>query len=62
MGYVGEKLKRALPNPLSASLDHIVSVAVGGLHTRANTQLAHLGCNSRKGVSVSCGGDQLRLF
>lgn len=38
----------AYPNPKSASLDHVLPIAKGGGHTRANCQLAHLGCNSRK--------------
>lgn len=36
------------PDGASASLDHIVPLAKGGAHTRANTQLAHLTCNVRK--------------
>jgi len=39
------------PDPRSASLDHIVPLAQGGGHVRANTQLAHYDCNSRKGAS-----------
>lgn len=47
------------PDPLSVSLDHIVPLARGGDHTRANTQAAHLRCNLRK----HCGGtDQLKLL
>jgi 5-methylcytosine-specific restriction endonuclease McrA len=38
------------PDPQSASLDHILSLAAGGEHTRANTQAAHLRCNVRKGA------------
>lgn len=38
------------PNPWSASLDHVVPLAVGGEHTAANVQLAHLRCNFRKGA------------
>lgn len=37
------------PSPLSASLDHIVPLSRGGAHSRANTQLAHLLCNVKKG-------------
>jgi 5-methylcytosine-specific restriction endonuclease McrA len=40
------------PDPLSASLDHIVPLFRDGHHTRANTQLAHLTCNIRKGTSL----------
>lgn len=38
----------AHPDPMSASLDHIVPLAKGGSHTRSNVQCAHLICNSRK--------------
>jgi len=57
----GKKVKRELkyPNPMSASLDHILPFALGGSHTRANVQLAHLRCNFKK----SDGGvGQLRLI
>lgn len=37
------------PDPLSASLDHIVPLSLGGDHTPANVQLAHWVCNVRKG-------------
>lgn len=36
-------------HPKSKSLDHIIPLSKGGLHTRENSQLAHLGCNSAKG-------------
>ena len=36
------------PDPMSASLDHVVPMSQGGPHTLTNVQLAHLGCNSRK--------------
>lgn len=42
----------AHPDPMSASLDHIVPVSRGGKHSRANTQCAHLTCNVRKGISI----------
>lgn len=38
------------PNPGSASLDHIIPLKRGGLHALSNVQLAHLGCNSKKGA------------
>lgn len=38
----------AWPHPRSASLDHVVPLADGGSHTKANVQLAHLECNVRK--------------
>lgn len=37
------------PHPRSPSLDHIVPLSKGGDHSRANTQLACLGCNVKKG-------------
>lgn len=41
---VNKKLK--WPNPLSASLDHIIALACKGTHERKNVQLAHLICNA----------------
>jgi len=32
-----------------ASLDHIIPISKGGKHSYANTQLAHLSCNIKKG-------------
>lgn len=49
----------AWPHPLSPSIDHLVPLALGGEHSLANTQLAHLVCNTRKGVKPA--GEQLRL-
>jgi hypothetical protein len=40
------------PNLMSASLDHILPVSLGGAHTTVNVQLAHLGCNISKGNRV----------
>lgn len=61
-GICGRKVDRSLahPDPMSASLDHIVPLAAGGLHERANAQLAHLRCNSVKGARAT--GNQLLLF
>jgi len=39
------------PDPMSASLDHIMPLSAGGDHSRANAQLAHWICNVRKGAS-----------
>lgn len=41
------------PDALSVSLDHIIPLALGGDHSRANTQCAHLGCNVRKGARAA---------
>lgn len=38
------------PDPRSASLDHLIPLAVGGLHETANCQASHLVCNLRKGA------------
>jgi 5-methylcytosine-specific restriction endonuclease McrA len=37
------------PDNRSASIDHIVPIKAGGLHTKANVQAACMGCNRRKG-------------
>lgn len=46
------------PHPRSASIDHIVPLAVGGLHVRANVQASHRECNGKKRHT---GPGQLRL-
>lgn len=48
------------PHPKSASLDHVVPLSRGGAHSRANTQLACLECNVRKGNRAA--GEQLALL
>jgi 5-methylcytosine-specific restriction endonuclease McrA len=40
------------PNPMSASLDHIIPLSKGGTHTYENVQLAHLTCNLSKGAKL----------
>jgi hypothetical protein len=40
--------KTTYPHPLSASLDHVVPLILGGAHSRANVAAAHLTCNSSK--------------
>jgi len=35
-----------------ASLDHIIPLSKGGSHSYANTQLAHLSCNIKKGNRI----------
>lgn len=42
------------PHPMSASLDHVLPLSLGGAHSMANVQLAHLICNHAK----SNGGSQ----
>lgn len=57
----GKKVNKRLhwPNPMSATLDHIVPLANGGQHIPENCQLAHFMCNSTRS---NVGGAQLRLF
>jgi 5-methylcytosine-specific restriction endonuclease McrA len=39
-----------MPDPFSPSLDHILPIARGGLHVRANVRLAHFICNAARGA------------
>lgn len=50
----GKKVNSGLvyPHPMSWSLDHVIPIARGGEHSYANTQLAHLLCNSRKHATI----------
>ena len=52
-GLCGGRVDMALrfPNRMSASVDHILPLSLGGNDMLANVQLAHLGCNLRKGAS-----------
>jgi predicted nucleic acid-binding Zn ribbon protein len=43
---------RGTTHPRAPELDHIVPLAAGGLHTRANTACACRQCNNRKGAAV----------
>lgn len=60
----GKKVNDKLKNPhlMSATLDHIVPLAIGGTHEPKNVKLAHMICNSMKGIGSSRGGDQLMMF
>ena len=51
-GLCGEPVDRRLsyPDPMSASLDHVVPIARGGSHTYGNVQCSHLECNVRASV------------
>lgn len=51
--------KLTYPHPMSASLDHLLPLALGGDHVYANVQAAHLQCNMDKGTA---GTDQLALI
>lgn len=61
-GLCGRVVRRRLHAPHSdaPTLDHIIPVSAGGQHTPENIQLAHYGCNSRKGTKPC--GSQLRLI
>lgn len=50
----GDELDRTIkyPDPLSASVDHIVPLSLGGTHEQANLQWTHLVCNIRKGAKA----------
>lgn len=41
------------PHPMSATLDHIVPLAHGGEHSRANAQASHNICNIRKADKIA---------
>jgi len=47
----GGRISRAriYPHPLSPTIDHVVPLACGGGHTRANVKAAHARCNLAKG-------------
>jgi 5-methylcytosine-specific restriction endonuclease McrA len=53
-GLCGEPIDKGIawPDPMSASLDHVVPISRGGKHSRANAQAAHLTCNVHKGASL----------
>jgi hypothetical protein len=43
------------PDLMSASLDHRIALAAGGLHTEEDVQSSHLICNLRKGPLTGDG-------
>lgn len=61
-GLCGRRVNNALtyPHPMSASLDHIEPLSLGGKHILSNVQIAHLTCNVAKGNRG--GGEQLLLI
>jgi 5-methylcytosine-specific restriction endonuclease McrA len=52
-------MTQAVPHPKAPTIDHIVPWSISKDDTRANVQLAHFICNSRKHVH---GSQQLALF
>lgn len=59
-GNVPANFRFAATRADTPTIDHIVPISAGGTHTYANVQLAHHGCNSRKGNKSGCHS-QLRL-
>jgi 5-methylcytosine-specific restriction endonuclease McrA len=47
-------------DPMSATIDHIIPISLGGRHCAENVQLAHRICNNKKGYTGK--GDQLLMF
>lgn len=60
-GICGERVDRRCkyPHPRTPVLDHITPLSRGGKHEAKNLQLAHHGCNDRKGAGSA--GSQLLL-
>ena len=60
-GICGRKINKRLkyPNPLCASIDHIVPLSKGGDDRPVNVQASHLRCNLGKNA-INIG--QLRMF
>lgn len=43
------------PDPMSVSLDHVIPLSRGGIHTRGNCAASHLLCNMRKKDRMGVG-------
>lgn len=56
-GICGEMTDRTreASRDMRPSLDHVIPLAKGGAHSRANVQCAHWICNSRKGAQLTAG-------
>lgn len=54
-GLCGERVNEKLkyPNKMSATIDHIIPLSIGGTHEIRNVQLAHLHCNKCKGNRIA---------
>ncbi|HEY5576220.1 MAG TPA: HNH endonuclease [Clostridiaceae bacterium] len=60
----GEKIDKNLyyPNPMSASIDHIIPFTKGGTHTKGNVRATHLRCNIIRGNKlIESKNGQLRF-
>ena len=53
-------MAQVVPHPRAPTIDHLIPLDRGGDDTRANVQIAHFLCNSRKGNRG--GGEQLALL
>lgn len=42
-----------LPDPMAATLDHVIPIGEGGTHTSANVALAHADCNFKRGCNTA---------
>jgi 5-methylcytosine-specific restriction endonuclease McrA len=60
-GLCGKRvaMTKAVPHPRAPTIDHVLPLHYGGDDTRANVQLAHFICNSRK---CTGGSQQLAMF
>lgn len=54
--------RHVYPHPMSPSLDHMVPMARGGGHVRANVQASHWLCNATKSDGLVSAGEQLMLI
>lgn len=52
-------MERVVPHPDAPTIDHILPVVEGGVHSRANVRAAHFRCNS---VRSNRGQAQLRMI
>ena len=58
----GKRIRRSVkyPHRMSLSMDHVMPLSVGGLHSLSNVRAAHLGCNCSKNDRPV--GEQLMLI
>lgn len=53
-GLCGERVDTTAKDPSDRGcLDHVIPLARGGTHERANVQFAHMRCNNRKSANVT---------
>jgi hypothetical protein len=55
----GTCVKETVPHSKAPTIDHIIPISLGGVHSKQNTRLAHFKCNSARGNREPA---QLRLF